>query len=133
MRDVPELHRHAWILDRLGCAGMSSDESSVERGVKIYRVKKKYWRAPELLPFLHSIDRVTAQGKNATTTKGSQRYLRLPGEGESSEGPIVRGLPVNFYDASWLAKLQASYKPAFEHLEIDPVEYLLVHDRVIQE
>ena len=79
--NIPELHRHAWILDYLGCAGMSLDESSTECGVKIYHVKKKYWRAPELHPLLHLIDCITAQAKNATTSKGSQRYLWLPGEG----------------------------------------------------
>jgi hypothetical protein len=112
---------------------MSSDESSLEHGVKIYRTKKKYWRAAELSPFLHGIDRVTAQTKNVTTARGSQRYLRLPGEGPQSEGAIVPGLPINFYDAAWLANLQAHMKPAFDALEINPVEYPLIHDPVIQE
>jgi len=130
--EVPELRRHAWVLDRLGYAGMSSDESSVEHGLKIYRVKKKYWRAAELCPFLHMIDRVTAQTKNVTTSKGSQKYHRLPGEGVSSEGGIVPRLPVNFYDAAWLANLQTQMKPAFNSLRVDPNVYPLVHDQTIQ-
>lgn len=112
---------------------MSSDESSVERGLKIYRVKKKYWRATELSPFLHSIDRVTAQAKNATTSKGSQKYLRLPGEGVSSEGGVVSGLPINFYDVAWLTNLRTQMKPAFDSLKIDLNAYPLVHDQAIQE
>ena len=130
---VPELHRHAWIIDRLGCAGMSSDESSVEHGVKIYRVKKKYWRAAELRPFLHAIDRVTEQTKNVTTVRGSQKYHRLPGGEVSSEGGIVPRLPINFYDAAWLTNLRGHMKPAFESLEIELNAYPLVHDQIIQE
>jgi hypothetical protein len=131
--NVPELQKHAWIIDHLGPAGMSSDESSVERGVKVYRIKKKFWRAAELRPFLHAIDRVTEQTKNATTTKGSQKYHRLPGEGVSSEGGIAPGLPVNFYGAAWLDNLRAHMKPAYDLLEIDPNVYPLVHNQVIQE
>ena len=132
MDSVPELHKHAWILDHLGCVGMSSDESSVEHGVKIYRIKKKYWRAAELSPFLHTVDRVTTQTKNAITSRGCQKYPRLPGEGVSSEGGIVTGLPINFYDAAWLANLRTQIKPAVDWLKIDPNTYPLVHDQVIQ-
>lgn len=121
------------MLDSFGCGGMSSDETSVEHGVKVYRVKKKYWRAADLRPFLHSIDRVTAQMKNVTTTKGSQRYLRLPGEGVSSEGVAVPRLPINFYDAGWLANLRANMKPVFDLLKINTNKYPLIHDQVIQE
>ena len=132
VNSVPELHKHAWIIDRLGRAGMSSDESSVELGVKFYRIKKKYWRAADLSPFLHTIDRVTAQTKNATTSKGCRKYFRLPGEVESKEGGIVPGLPINFYDAEWLANLQTQMKPVHDGLNIDPNTYPLVHDQKIQ-
>ena len=132
VNSIPELRKHAWILDRLGSAGMSSDESSMELGVRLYRVKKKYWRAAELTPFLHTIDRVTAQTKSATTSKGSQKYFRLPGEGVSSEGGIVPGLPINFYDPAWLDNLRAQMRPAFDSLKIDPNAYPLVHDQATQ-
>lgn len=132
-RSVPELGRHVWILDSLGYAGMSSDESSTEHGVKLYRIKKKFWRAAELGPFLHAIDRVTAQTKNVTTARGSTKYHRLPGENTSSEGGVVPRLPINFYDAAWLANLQTHMKPAYESLGINPIAYPLIHDQVIQE
>lgn len=133
MRTIPELERHAQILDCLGCAGMSSDETSKEGGVKMYRVKKKFWRAAELGPFLHMIDRITEQTKNATSSKGSTKYLRLPGKDTSSEGGVVRGLPINFYDTAWLANLQTNMKPVFDSLKINFNPYPLVHDETIQE
>ena len=112
---------------------MSSDESSVEHGVKIYRVKKKFWRAAELRPFLHAIDRITEQTKNVTATRVSQKYHRLPGAEVSSEGVIVQHLPINFYDPVWLTNLREQMKPAYDSLEVDPNEYPLIHDQVIQE
>ena len=133
VRSVPELRRHEPIIDHLGCAGMSSDESSVERGMKIYRIKKKFWRAPEVSIFLHSIDRVTEHAKNVTTTKGSTKYHRLPGQKESREGAIGSGLPVNLYDPIWLADLRANWKPTYDALKIKHEEYPLAHDQVIQE
>ena len=112
---------------------MSSDESSVECGVKVYRIKKKFWRAAELGPFLHAIDHVTEQTKNVTTTRGSQKYNRLPSGEVSSEGGIVSRLPINFYDGAWLANLRGQMRPAFDSLDIDPNTYTLVHDQAIQE
>jgi hypothetical protein len=133
VNSVPELRRHAWMIDSLGCAGMSSDETSKENGMTVYRVKKKFWRAAELGPFFHSIDRVTEQTKNVTTSKGSRRCHRLPCEKVSSEGGIVPGLPINFYNTAWLANLRAQMKPAFDSLEINLNVYPLVHEEVIQE
>lgn len=133
VRSIPELRRHESIINRLGCAGMSSDESSVERGMKFYRIKKKFWRAPEVSTFLHSIDRVTEHAKNITTSRGSTKYHRLPGQNESREGAIVRRLPVNLYDPIWLAELRANWKPAYDSLKIEHEAYSLAHDQIIQE
>ena len=132
MRTVPELRRHESIIDSLGCAGMSSDETSVESGVKIYRAKKKYWRAPELEPFLHMIDRVTEKTKNATSSRGSTKYLRLPSNKVSKEGAIVPHLPINLYDREWLVELHANMKPVYDWLNVKHEVYPLVHDPVIQ-
>ena len=129
---IPELRKHAWIIDGLGYAGMSSDESDPGRAVKHFRVKKKEWRAAELGPFLHIIDRVTARTKAVTSSRGSQKYYRLLGEGVSSGG-VVPGLPINFYDAAWLANLRANQRPAFDLLRIDPNNYPLIHHPVISE
>ena len=133
MRSVPELCNHAWVLDCLGCAGMSSDKTSVEHGVKIYRIKKKFWRAAELGSFLHTINRVTEQTKNVTTSRGSQKYYWLPGKSKSSEGGIVLGLPINFYNVAWLTNLRGHTKPAFDSLEVNLNVYPLVHNQIIQE
>ena len=112
---------------------MSSDETDVERGMKFYRIKKKFWRAAELGPFLHAIDRVTEQTKNATMSRGSLKYHRLPGESESREGGVILGLPINFYNPTWLTSLRTSMKPAYDRLRIDPNAYPLIHNQVIQE
>lgn len=93
---VPELRQHADAVGRLGCAGMSSDESSEEYKTKIYHIRKLPWRALELGPFLHTIDRVTEQVKNATSIRGSRKY-RLPGENESQGQAAALGLPNNLY------------------------------------
>jgi hypothetical protein len=130
---IPELTKHAELIDDLGCGGMSSDETSVEHGVKLFRIKKKFWRAAELGPFLHAIDRVTERIQNTTTSRGSSKYHRLPGENESREGGIVSGLPINLYDPVWLANLRANMKPAYDMLEVKPDAYPLVHDPIIQE
>ena len=133
MRSVPELRKHAWIIDCLGYAGMSSDETDRGVAVRHYRVKKKEWRAPELCPFLHTIDRVTARTKDAISSRGTQKYYRLPGEAVTSGGAVVQGLPINFYDATWLANLRANQKPAFESLKVVPNEYPLIHHPIILE
>ena len=130
---VPKLCKHTWIIDSLGHTGMSSDELSVERGVKVYCIKKKFWRAAELGPFLHAINHVMEQTKNVTTTRGSQKYNQLPSGEVSLEGGIVQCLLINFYNREWLTNLWGQMKPAFDSLEINPNTYTLVHDQVIQE
>jgi hypothetical protein len=112
---------------------MSSDDTSNEHGVRIYRIRKKYWRAPEVGTFLRAIDRVTENTKNATTARGSTKYLRLPSENESRGGGIPSGLPINFYNPALLANLRATMKPAYDELRINQSAYPLVHDHVIQE
>ena len=105
----------------------------MEGGVHILRIKKKNWRAAELSPFLHAIDRVTQQVKNITTSRGSSKYNRLPGENVSQDGGVVVGLPINFYNPTYLAHLRTTMKPIYDQLEIAPNAYPLVHDQVIQE
>ena len=113
---------------------MSSDETSVESGMRIYRIKKKSWRAAELGPFLHAIDRVTEHTKNATTSRGTSKCHRLPGESEpSAKAAVATCLPVNCYDPTWLANLCATMKPVYDMLKINPNAYPLVHDQTIQE
>lgn len=112
--------------------GMSSDESSVESGLKVFRIKKKAWRAAELGPFLHAIDRVAENRKNAITSRGYVRGLRLPGENRSQGRGVVTSLPINFYDQAFLANLRATARPAYDMLKIDPEAHPLVHHPVIQ-
>ncbi|KAF9790740.1 hypothetical protein BJ322DRAFT_999041, partial [Thelephora terrestris] len=133
IRSIPELQRHESAVGSLGCAGMSSDETSTERGLRVYRIRKKRWRAAEVGTFLHAIDRVTEQTKNITTSRGSTKYHRLPGEKESQEGGIVSGLPINFYSPTWLANLRAHMKPVYDSLNIKHEVYPLVHDQIIQQ
>lgn len=112
---------------------MSSDETDREQGLRVYRIKKKFWRAPELGLFLRTIDRVAEQNKNATSSRGSLRLHRIPGGDESHGGRIVPELPVNFYDPTWLANFRAATKPAYDSLKINPNVYPLVHDLIIQQ
>jgi hypothetical protein len=129
----PELSRHHRVIEDLGVAGMSSDESGKENGQKVFRVRRKFWRAAALGPFLHTIDRVTNLKNDVVGGNASQKFQRLPGGPDSSYGPVVSKLPVNFYDAAWLANIKANAKPIYDSLGANPEEYALVHDERVQE
>jgi len=112
---------------------MSSDESSKENEQKVFRIRKKFWRAAALGPFLHVIDRVANLKSDVVGGNAGQKFQRLPGGSNSSHGGVVPNLPVNFYDAAWLANMKANAKPVYDSLCPNPEEYALVHDERIQE
>lgn len=107
-----ECHPHLPILDALGPAGMSSDDSdhTDEAGVPQYRIKSRPWRNPELTPFLrvldgvHRHDRFQDTSEDRTAGAGAQPHIRnmLPGPlAESTTRPPV-GLPRPVYRSELL-------------------------------
>ncbi|KDR65388.1 hypothetical protein GALMADRAFT_148732 [Galerina marginata CBS 339.88] len=104
--------KRAWehlddVLVALGPGGMSSDESDVENGQKVYYVKKMSWRRAGLTGKVCVVDR----DRNITNTYGNVRAGNPPrirkrrhGATETSRS-APPGRPINFYDADWLSQL----------------------------
>lgn len=96
------------VASSLGQGGTSSDESSVETGGRRkYIINLVDWRSKELIPYLQLIDRdfnrLNRYG-NARPGNPCRERTRLAGA-KSSTRAAIRGLPINFYDATWLANL----------------------------
>ena len=92
------LKKHAGVIDSLGTQGMSSDETSVEGGVRVYRIRKLPWRSAELGHFLHTIDRVTEDIRDRNAPRGFAGALRLSGGNATHGRKPPKRLPVNFFD-----------------------------------
>ena len=95
---------------RLGANGASSDESSTEKHKYVIKILR--WRNSKLIPYLKIIDRdinrSNGLGKNLPGNAPRHR-IRLPGA-TLSEGQAPAGLPLNFYDQTWLAGLSEMEK-----------------------
>jgi hypothetical protein len=111
----------------LGVNGASSDESGTEKRKYVVRIFK--WRSSKLIPYLQVIDHDTNRsngvGKNLPGTAPRQR-IRLPGA-TVSEGRAPTGLPLNFYDETWLAGLSEMDKLLLEAMP--PVEFPSLNQR----
>ena len=85
----------------LGTGGMSSDETDTEASelnqIKACRIRRPYWRAPAVGPFLHTIDSVSTHIKIHVIKPGGQRRERWPSTTISHRAGIVQGLPKNCY------------------------------------
>ena len=100
-----ELKKYETVLRLLGPAGMSSDESSAENGVKQYVTMKKVWRHKDVGFLLQTLDALYRRDRlNALTNKrrGAQPRLRKTGTKTSSRTPPPPGLPITAFDPTWL-------------------------------
>ena len=97
------------MVEELGPAGMSSDESEVDRNTKktTYRIKKRLWRAKICKERLIVID----SDRNTTNALGGARPGNQPRErirGSAStiskRAPKV-GCPENYYSRDWISNL----------------------------
>ncbi|KAI0713030.1 hypothetical protein C8T65DRAFT_574203 [Cerioporus squamosus] len=106
------LKDHAWILQKLGVDGMSSDEEEEGAPLRRYRVFVKPWRSKVVTEFLRILDalhRRYRQKAGAGTKRGSPprlRYLCL----DESTSKAVEKLPINAYDETWYATLKGLRK-----------------------
>ena len=119
------------MLQLIGIDGMSSDESSMEDGVKHYRVRVKSWRHPAVTYWLRCFDaayrkmRAGEKGK----TQGASAHLRECSTAVDDSRGAVPFLPRNAYHQSWLSE-RTSYE--IEQLKINETPYNFQHTESIQ-
>jgi hypothetical protein len=97
------------MVEKLGPAGMSSDESEVDEKTEktTYRIKRRLWRAKVCKQRLILID----SDRNLTNAYGGTRpgkppreRIRAPTSTISERAPTV-GCPKNFYSREWVSNL----------------------------
>jgi hypothetical protein len=97
------------MVEELGPAGMSSDESELDESTKktTYRIKRRNWRAKVCQDRLKLID----SDRNTTNAHGGTRpgkpprdRIRAPNSRISTRAPKV-GCPENYYSSEWVANL----------------------------
>ena len=92
---------------------MSSDETDTELSktnqIKACRIRRPYWRALAVGPFLHTIDSVSTHTKVHEIKPGGQRRERWPSTLVSQRCGIVRSLPSNLYHPSILDQGEGVY------------------------
>lgn len=100
-------------MEALGAAGMSSDESEIEDGQKVYFSKKMSWRKRELVSRMTTIERDRNFSNcygNVSGNSPRARKRRLNATETSRKAPP--GLPINFYDEGWYEGLNERQKEA---------------------
>ena len=133
MRNPDGLTDHGWdalntVVDHLGAAGMSSDESEDdEMGRRVYVVNKLVWRDRRVTTSLRLVDgdhnKTNGFGNRKAGNPARTRVIRARARESVREAPP--GLPVNFYDSTWYAGLTNREKnelmalPEFQLPEIE--------------
>ncbi|KAI0685142.1 hypothetical protein BC835DRAFT_1290945 [Cytidiella melzeri] len=99
---------HAPMLSWLGTDGMSSNESDVENGARIFRIKTLPWRNPDLILWLlgfNALHRKARYGPVDPRTRGAPPHERIDSGLVSSSRRAPPGLPENAYDNTFLRYL----------------------------
>ncbi|KIM35107.1 hypothetical protein M413DRAFT_32733 [Hebeloma cylindrosporum] len=101
----------AKMIEELGPAGMSSDESEVdeETGRTIYRIRRRLWRAKVCKNHLLVVDseRNITNGIGGTRPGNQPRHrIRSSTATISNRAPTV-GCPKNYYSKDWVANLSS--------------------------
>ncbi|KAI0735723.1 hypothetical protein C8Q76DRAFT_611391 [Earliella scabrosa] len=124
----PGLQKHVYVLQRLGPEGMSSDESDMDNGRKVYKVLIKSWRAPILTPWLSVFDSIASLERtnaiNGMDGRGAQFRERRRSSEVDDRSPPVGRLFSNAYNEDWLTKLTPFTR---NRLKIRPKSYLFTH------
>ena len=97
------------VVEELGVAGMSSDESDHESGggAATYAIVNKDWRSSGVMELMRLLDALHLRFRyrnNWNATSGAWPHLRLLSR-KSSTQAAVKGLPNNFYSPKFLASL----------------------------
>lgn len=97
------------MVEELGPAGMSSDESELDEKTKktTYRIKRRLWRATVCKDRLIVID----NDRNVTNAYGGTRpgkppreRIRAPTSTISERAPKI-GCPKNYYSSEWVSNI----------------------------
>ncbi|TFY57449.1 hypothetical protein EVG20_g8546 [Dentipellis fragilis] len=91
----PTLQKFVGVVDALGIAGMSSDESDSSEGQKRYVITQPAWRSAEI---------------RKRDTRGQHVRHRAQSERVSQWTLAPLQLPINFYDATWLQDQSVLWK-----------------------
>ena len=97
------------MVEKLGPAGMSSDESEVDEKTKrtTYRIKKRLWRAKackERLILIDSDRNVTNAYGGTRPGKPPRERIRASNSTISKRAPTIK-CPKNFYSKVWVSNL----------------------------
>ncbi|KAJ8472987.1 hypothetical protein ONZ45_g16462 [Pleurotus djamor] len=105
----PRLAGVVVLLNALGKYGNSSDESDVDDSdQRIYAVRGKPWRSPEVTSVLIAIDeRRGRNNQHGNCKSGAQPHPRIREMGPQSDREAVLGLPRNYYARSYLEQINA--------------------------
>lgn len=119
------------MLERLGVAGMSSDESDAEhRLAKVFRILIKPWRNPEVTLWLHTMDVINRGIRVMSSTTGNDPRARLVSIQSSKTGKPIRQLPLNAYRTEWYNALTEMEK---EHISARLEPYSFAHSLAIRQ
>jgi hypothetical protein len=95
----------AWlgkVMDQLGHDGMSSEDSEIEDQIDVVlRVHAMPWRQ-EMSNELAYIDSQRVRDNNIFGRQGMRPMKRIRGQGRESTREPVQGLPLAFYNQTWL-------------------------------
>lgn len=101
---------------------MSSDEWDTGND-QCFRSIRPFWRNSSITDWLHSIDSIGARTLNHSL---QHEGVRRKSSAIDVESRVVKGLPINFYDQSYLSGLDRS-----QYLDLDPKPAIpLLHDSV---
>ncbi|TFY68056.1 hypothetical protein EVG20_g3700 [Dentipellis fragilis] len=109
----PTLQKFVGVVDALGIAGMSSDESDSSEGQKRYMITQPAWRSAEIRKVMGTLDMVhslTRASNAKRDTRGQHVRHRAQSERVSQRTLAPLQLPINFYDATWLQDQSVLWK-----------------------
>ncbi|KAA1475957.1 hypothetical protein DENSPDRAFT_853345 [Dentipellis sp. KUC8613] len=101
------LQKFVDVVDALGIAGMSSDESDSSSGQKTYSITQPEWRSAEIRTAMGMLDMVHSLTRASNAKRDSRgQHVRHRDQSEharvSQRTAAPLRLPRNFYDAEWL-------------------------------
>lgn len=93
-------------MEKLSAAGMSSDDSDGEDNTRT--VRKVVWRSRKILEVLKAVDRdANTLGRFGGARPGNPgKPRKRRATALTSRRNAIPGLPINFYDETWLSTLK---------------------------
>lgn len=128
-KHYPELQQHLQMLEQFGVAGMSSDESLNEGGIKKYIRLKNEYRHSDVTRWLRVFDRayeVWRRGRRDLDQRGSFPRIREDRGDVNTNPKIPIGLPSNAFDPEWYKKQNATWLRS--ELQATRRRYAFVHN-----